>query len=347
MAPAANRSWLEHGLTRVWRQRGPVAWLLWPISLVYGALIALRRALYRGRWLPVRRSPVPVLVVGNVLAGGVGKTPVVMALVRHLQASGLRVGVISRGYGRRGSGCLEVQANSSAHEVGDEPALIRRSTGVPVVVAEQRADAADALLAQHPDTQLILCDDGLQHTALHRDFEVCVFDDRGLGNGFLLPAGPLREPWPRPVDLVLHTGAAATFGGHRVQRQLAPEALRQDGSRMPLTELKGAAQPLLALAAIAQPEQFFAMLRRCGLPLARTLALPDHYDFDSFNPNEFKGYTLICTEKDAIKLWPLAPTALAVPLQLTLPTAALAQVDAWLAGRTLAKLSSAHGHKTA
>jgi tetraacyldisaccharide 4'-kinase len=347
MAPAANRSWLEHGLTRVWRGRGPVAWLLWPISLVYGALIALRRALYRGRWLPVRRCAVPVLVVGNVLAGGAGKTPVVMALVRHLQASGLRVGVISRGYGRRGSGCQEVQADSSAHEVGDEPALIRRSTGVPVVVADRRADAADALLAQHPDTQLILCDDGLQHTALHRDFEVCVFDDRGLGNGFLLPAGPLREPWPRPVDLVLHTGVAATFGGHRVQRQLAPEALRQDGSRMPLTELKGAAQPLLALAAIAQPEQFFAMLRRCGLPLARTLALPDHYDFDSFNPNEFEGYTLICTEKDAIKLWPLAPTALAVPLQLTLPTAALTQVDAWLAGRTPAKLLSAHGHKTA
>jgi tetraacyldisaccharide 4'-kinase len=347
MARAANRSRLEHGLTHVWRRRGPVAWLLWPISLVYGALIALRQALFRGRWLPVRRCPVPVLVVGNVLAGGAGKTPVVMALVRHLQASGLRVGVISRGYGRRGSGCLEVQADSPAHEVGDEPALIRRSTGVPVVVAQQRADAAAALLARHPDTQLILCDDGLQHTALHRDFEICVFDDRGLGNGFLLPAGPLREPWPRPVDLVLHTGAAAAFDGHRAQRQLAPEALRQDGSQVALTELNGAAQPLLALAAIAQPEQFFAMLRRCGLPLARTLALPDHYDFDSFNPNEFKGYTLICTEKDAIKLWPLAPTALAVPLQLTLPTAALAQVDAWLAGRTPAKLSSAHGHKTA
>ena len=344
MARAANRSWLEHGLTRVWRRRGPLAWLLWPISLIYGALLALRQALYRGHWWPVRRCPVPVLVVGNVLAGGTGKTPVLMALVRHLQDSGLRVGVISRGYGRHGSGCMEVQSDSPAHEVGDEPALIRRSTGVPVVVAEQRADAAAALLARHPDTQLILCDDGLQHTALHRDFEICVFDDRGLGNGFLLPAGPLREPWPRPVDLVLHTGAEGAFTGHRVQRQLAHEALRQDGSRVQLVELGRTAQPLLALAAIAQPEQFFAMLRSCGLPLARTLALPDHYDFDSFNPNEFKGYILICTEKDAVKLWSHVPTALAVPLELTLPAAALGQIDAWLAVRVTAKLSSPHGH---
>ena len=346
MARAAKRSRLEHGLTRVWLRRGPAAWLLWPISLCYGALLALRRALYKGRWLAVRRCAVPVLVVGNVVAGGAGKTPVLMALVRHLQAQGLRVGVISRGYGRHSTGCREVQVDSPAREVGDEPALIRRSTGVPVVVAEQRADAAAALLAHHPDTQLILCDDGLQHSALYRDFEVCVFDDRGLGNGFLLPAGPLREPWPRPVDLVLHTGAQPAFAGHHAQRYLAPFALRQDGASVPLATMTGAGPPLLALAAIAQPEQFFAMLRRSGLPLAQTLALPDHYDFDSFNPNDYKGYRLICTEKDAVKLWPLAPAALAVPLQLILPAAALAQVDGWVARCLAAQLSLAHGHTT-
>jgi len=347
MAHAANRSRLEHGLTRAWRHRGLIAWLLWPLSLGYGALLALRLALYRRGWLTVAHCPVPVLVVGNVVAGGAGKTPVLLTLVRHLQARGLQVGVISRGYGRRSSGCREVQADSPAHEVGDEPALIRRSTGVPVVVAERRAEAAAALLARHPATELILCDDGLQHRALHRDFEVCVFDDRGLGNGFLLPAGPLREPWPRPVELVLHTGAHPALAGHHAPRQLAPDALRADGTSVTLAALAAAQPPLLALAAIAQPEQFFAMLRAAGLPLADTLALPDHYDFDSFNPNDYRGYTLICTEKDAIKLWPLAPAALAVPLQLALPAAALATLDAWLAQRMPAKLSSTHGHTTA
>jgi tetraacyldisaccharide 4'-kinase len=347
MAPAAHRAALQHGLTRAWRHRGWVAWLLWPLSLAYSALLALRQALYHRGWLAVARCPVPVLVVGNVVAGGAGKTPVLMALVRHLQARGLQVGVISRGYGRRSTGCLEAQPDSPAREVGDEPALIRRSTGAPVVVAERRAEAAASLLASHPATQLILCDDGLQHTALHRDFEVCVFDDRGLGNGFLLPAGPLREPWPRPVDLVLHTGTQPAFAGHHARRQLAPYAVRQDGARVALATLADAAQPLLALAAIAQPDQFFAMLSACGLPLARTLALPDHYDFDSFNPNEYKGYSLICTEKDAVKLWPLAPAALAVPLQLTLPPSALATLDAWLAQCMPAKLSSTHGHTTA
>ena len=347
MAPAAHRAALEHGLTRVWRQRGLAAWLLWPLSLGYGVLLALRQTLYRCGWLTVSRCPVPVLVVGNVVAGGAGKTPVVLALVRHLQARGLQVGVISRGYGRRSTGCREVQADSPAREVGDEPALIRRSTGAPVVVAERRAEAAAALLARHPATQLILCDDGLQHSALHRDFEVCVFDDRGLGNGFLLPAGPLREPWPRPVDLVLHTGGQPAFAGHHAQRQLAPFALQQDGTHVALAALAAGGPPLLALAAIAQPAQFFAMLRACGLPLADTLSLPDHYDFDSFNPNDYKGYTLICTEKDAVKLWPLAPAALAVPLQLSLPPSALATLDAWLAQRLPAKLSSTHGHTIA
>ena len=347
MAPAAHRAALEKGLTRAWRRRGPVAWLLWPLSLGYRALLALREVLYRRGWLAVARCPVPVLVVGNVVAGGAGKTPVLLTLVRHLQARGLRVGVISRGYGRHSSGCRQVQADSPAREVGDEPALIRRSTGAPVVVAERRAEAAAALLAHHPTTQLILCDDGLQHRALHRDFEVCVFDDRGLGNGFLLPAGPLREPWPRPVDLVLHTGALPALAGHHAPRQLAPFALRADGTSVTLASLATAQRPLLALAAIAQPEPFFAMLRAAGLPLAATLALPDHYDFDSFNPNEYKGYTLICTEKDAVKLWAVAPAALAVPLQLALPAAALATLDAWLAQRLPAKLSSPHGHTTA
>ena len=291
----------------------------------------MRRRCYQWGWLKTERVPVPVAVVGNVVAGGSGKTPVVMALVTHLAARGLKVGVISRGYGRQSRACREVTADSDIAEVGDEPALIKNSTGVPVFVAARRIEAARALLAHYPDTQVILSDDGLQHLALHRDLEICVFDNRGVGNGFLLPAGPLREPWPRPVDWVLHTGSQAAFAGFTASRALALLARRADGSSVSLTELsRTSAPPLMALAAIAKPEDFFAMLRAQGLTLARTLALPDHYDFNSWSRNTSKGYTLICTEKDAVKLWQYQPDAWAVPLVLTLPPDFLAQLDARL-----------------
>jgi tetraacyldisaccharide 4'-kinase len=291
--------------------------------------------------------PVPVIVVGNVVAGGAGKTPVVMALVRHLQARGRHPGVISRGHGRHTRDCREVHAGSPAQEAGDEPALIKRSTRVPVFVATRRIDAARALLARYPQTDVLVCDDGLQHYALARDIEVCVFDDRGAGNGFLLPAGPLREPWPRPVDLVLHTGAQPAFTGFTSRRELARHAVRADGSQVALSTLAPAsARPLLALAAIAQPEAFFAMLRVQGLPLARTLALPDHYDFDSWSRPKGKDYTLICTEKDAVKLWEKHPDALAVPLEFTPEPAFFEALDALLDTSPLTPLSSTHGHTT-
>ena len=155
-------------LTRSWAHRGPLACLLWPLSLIYRALFASRRLLYRLGWLKAQRFDVPVMVVGNVVAGGAGKTPVVMALVHHLRGRGLRVGVISRGYGRHSSGCLQVHADSQPEDVGDEPVLIRRSTGAPVQVAERRTQAAAALLANYPDTDVIVADDGLQHAALQR-----------------------------------------------------------------------------------------------------------------------------------------------------------------------------------
>ncbi len=327
--------------------RGVLAWVLWPLALLFGALAALRRGLYLAGWFKVQRVPALVIVVGNVVAGGSGKTPVVMALVRHLQARGLRVGVISRGYGRRASDCREVLDDSLISDVGDEPALIQRATSVPVFVAARRVDAARSLLARYPDTQVIVCDDGLQHLSLHRDLQICVFDDRGIGNGLLLPAGPLREPWPRPVDLVLHTGSHPAFAGFTAQRTLAHHALRADGSQVALTELaQGAHKPLLALAAIAKPEDFFTMLRACGLTLARTLALPDHYDFNSFTPNEYSDYTIICTEKDAVKLWHKQPNTLAVPLIFTLEPAFLGALDALLETRLNPTLSLPHGHTT-
>jgi tetraacyldisaccharide 4'-kinase len=216
--------------------------------------------------------------------------------------------------------------------VGDEPALLRRRGQVPVFVAGQRLQAAQALLAAYPGTQLIVCDDGLQHHALHRDLEICIFDDRGVGNGFMLPAGPLREAWPRPVDLLLHSGTQPAFAGFRAQRALADYAVRADGTRIPLKALQNT--PVLAVAAIAQPEHFFRMLRSAGLQLAETRALPDHYKFDSWIRIQNKRKTVICTEKDAIKIWQHQPDALAVPLVLAIDPGfwlALDQrVDPWL-----------------
>lgn len=312
MAEAARRP--GHALTDAWLQRGWRAWSLWPLSLLYGMLVRLRKALYGMGWLRSERLPVPVLVVGNVVAGGAGKTPVVMAIVQHLQQLGIRVGVISRGYGRRSQACLEVLPGSVVEDVGDEPALIRRTTQAPVFVAARRVQAARALLARHPQTQVIVCDDGLQHLSLQRDLEIGVFDDRGVGNGFLLPAGLLREPWPRPLDLLLHTGQQPAFAGFRARRSLARHAVRADGSQVALAEL-GAGKPLLAVAAIAQPGAFFSMLRAQGLVLAETLALPDHDDFSGWAGNTDGACTVLCTEKDAVKLWPKEPGALAVPLE--------------------------------
>ena len=324
-------------MQEAWLQRGALARLLWPLSLLYGALAALRRTLYRLGLRRVERAGVPVIVVGNVIAGGSGKTPVVMAIVRHLEARGIRAGVVSRGYGRTTQDCREVLDDSDPAEVGDEPALIRRSTGAPVFVARRRIEAARALLERHPATQVIVSDDGLQHLALARDIEICVFDDRGVGNGWLLPAGPLREPWPRRCDFVLHTGERPAFAGFTARRTLADHALRRDGTRVPLASLAG--RGLIAVAAIAKPEAFFQMLRARGLVPASCIALPDHDDFRHWSPPGNTGQVLLCTEKDAVKLWRKAPAALAVPLVFEPEPGFFAALDA--------KLSSRDGHQAA
>lgn len=327
-------------LQQAWLRRGALARLLWPLSQVYAVITAVRRGLYRLRIFKTEKVDVPVVVVGNVVAGGAGKTPVVIAVVQHLQARGLKVGVVSRGYGRHTDDCREVLDDSSPREVGDEPALIRRLTGVPVFVAVRRAEASRAMVARHPGTQVIVSDDGMQHLAMARDIEICVFDDRGIGNGWLLPAGPLRERWPRACDLTLHTGERSAFAGYRSQRALADDVVHCDGTRSPFGKLVG--PPVDAVAAIANPESFFAMLRTRGVKLASSHALPDHYDFDSWSRPPHKGYSLVCTEKDAAKLWRSTPEALAVPLIFTPEPAFFAALDAGLA-----KLSSADGHQAA
>jgi tetraacyldisaccharide 4'-kinase len=319
----------------IWSRRGLPARLLWPVSLLYGGLAALRRGLFAAGLWKVQRLPVPVVVVGNVVVGGAGKTPTVIALVKHLQSRGWRPGVVSRGYGRHSSAVLAVCADTPAADSGDEPALIRNATGVPVWVGPQRVDAARALLAAHPDVNLLLCDDGLQHLALGRDVAIAVFDDRGSGNGWLLPAGLLREPWPplagnrfRP-DLVLQqrrddapaaTAPATTdLPTFQAVRRLAGHAVGPRGQHIALEALKG--QALIAVAGIARPEVFFDMLRARGLTLSRTEALPDHADTTAYAGLTGLDGTLVCTEKDAVKLfaaWPADRGAVwAVPLELS------------------------------
>lgn len=319
------RGWLAAFLPRIWLQRGPAARLLWPLSLVFGWVAAGRRRLFRCGVLATTRLPVPVVVVGNVVAGGSGKTPIVMGLVEHLRACGWQVGVIARGHGRSTTDCREVLPSSLAHEVGDEPLLVRRVCGVPVFVAARRAEAGLALLARHPATQIVLCDDGLQHLALARDVEICVFDDRGIGNGWLLPAGPLREHWPRRADLVVHTGDRPAFDGFRARRRLSPLAQQADGTQVALASWVDT--PVLALAGIARPQRFFDMLRAAGLRHVQELPLPDHFDFAEWQPPEPAPAVWLCTEKDAVKLWAQHPRVWAVPLELTLDEALLRALD--------------------
>jgi tetraacyldisaccharide 4'-kinase len=217
---------------------------------------------------------------------------------------------------------------------------VARATAAPVFVATSRPAAARALLAANPACRVIVSDDGLQHYRLRRDIEICVFDDRGVGNGWLLPAGPLRERWPRAVDLVLHAAGARGIEGFELQRGLAARARRADGTEMSLEVL--ASRPLTAVAGIGRPEKFFDMLRAQGLQLARTLALPDHDRFESL-PADIAGDELVCTEKDAVKLWRHRPDAWAVPLRLQVDPAFWDAFDRLLAAR----LSSRDGFETA
>ena len=351
---------LSQTLQRAWMKRGWLARLLWPLSQLYGALIGIRRWLFEHHWLSAYKADVPVVVVGNLVAGGAGKTPLVMAIVQHLQAAGRRPGVVSRGYGRLDQTCLEVLPHMPVRLCGDEPLLIKQRTGVPVFVARRRSDALQALLATHPDTDLVICDDGLQHYALRRDLNIAVFDDRGLGNGWLLPAGPMREVWrqtqhpltvksPRsvaPLHLTLHTGRQPAFAGFQSSRSLAHEAVAADGTRVPLQSLQG--EDLTALAAIANPGAFFDMLRQQGLKLTRTLALPDH-DALSGVPLWDQRQRLLCTEKDAVKLFARYPQAglmlLAVPLVFTPEQDFFQALDERL-HPLLSTLPSSHGHQT-
>jgi tetraacyldisaccharide 4'-kinase len=320
---------IETWLLQIWLTTGWRSSALLPLSWAYTALVLCRRMLYRFGLLRSESLNATVIVVGNIVAGGGGKTPLTMAIVEHLKQSGYRVGIVSRGFARSRQDVREVESQSWAHEVGDEPLMMKRRCQVPVFVARRRTEAAKALLAAYPATQIVVCDDGLQHYALARDIEICALDARGLGNGRLLPAGPLREPWPRTVDLLIHTSQRTMAMGYSSSRVLASEAVDASGAVMPLNELSSLT--VNAVAAIAQPQAFFDMLQAQGLRLGQTFALQDHANFDDWTPPA--GNTpLMCTEKDAVKLWPRYPQVWAVPLKFTPEAAFWTGLEALIQG---------------
>jgi tetraacyldisaccharide 4'-kinase len=262
-------------------------------------------------WIQQHRVNATVIVVGNVVVGGGGKTPLTMALVQRLVSQGFQVGVVSRGYGRTETSLQIVNAQSSASVVGDEPLMIFQKCNVPVVVSAQRVTAARQLLHQFPSVNVLVCDDGLQHIELQRDIEICVLDATGLGNGHLLPAGPLREPWPRQVDLLLHTHQRTFPEGFESRRELSSFALTSEGQQVPLADLK--LTPVEVVSGIAKPEAFLAMLEQKQFQIRHSTALPDHDNFQTWQPSH-PELPLLCTEKDAVKLWARFPHALAIPL---------------------------------
>jgi tetraacyldisaccharide 4'-kinase len=324
-------------LEAVWQSGGPVQWLLRPLGGLHAGLVGLRRWLYRHGWKATVRLPCPVIVVGNRVAGGAGKTPTTLALIGALQQAGWRPGIVSRGHGSQATTARAVHAHTPATEVGDEPLLMQRRSGVPVWVGRDRAAAAATLLAAHPEVNVLVCDDGLQHLRLGRDIEIVVFDERGAGNGWLLPAGPLREPIDAPAaaphHLVLYNAAqpSTALPGDCATRQLAGAVgLAAWWTGAPATREQLAAlcgQRVLASAGIGQPQRFFDALRAAGLTLAPadTLALNDHHDHTRL-PWPDGANNVVVTEKDAVKLDPQRVArerpglrVWVVPLEMVLP----------------------------
>ncbi|OIJ44064.1 tetraacyldisaccharide 4'-kinase [Massilia timonae] len=337
---------LESTLTRAWLRRGPLALLLLPLALLFRLLAGLRRLLFRIGLARAERLPVPVVVVGNIFIGGTGKTPLTIWLAESLRAAGLNPGVISRGHGGQEGAALEVTPQSDPRAVGDEPLLIAARAGCPVVVGRRRVEAGRALLAAHPGVDVLIADDGLQHYALARDVEIVLFDGRGVGNGWLLPAGPLREPPSRRRDFTvvnapeISPGLARAVGGQPWRMRLAGDHAEplQGGGQVPLAQFSE--QRIVAAAGIGNPGRFFAMLRAAGLAVGE-LPLPDHHDFMD---DPFAGVdadVILITEKDAVKCRQIDhlkndPRLWVVPVTAQLDPALAEQIVEKCRGRSLA-----------
>jgi len=332
--------------------------ILFPVSLLFRLLVALRRALYRSGILPSYPLPVPVIVVGNISVGGTGKTPLTLALAQQLGDRGWHPLIVSRGYGGAAQQPQHVNANSAAQQVGDEPLLMARRNLCPVWIGKDRAAAARAALQAHPQCDVVLCDDGLQHYRLRRDAEIAVIDGaRGFGNGFMFPAGPLREPVARlrTVDaVVVNNGETSTPDLFRHQKKgamnLAPTvgqyAMRLSGDIFHnlLDPGKAVAADYFhalnnhAVAGIGHPQRFFSHLQTLGMAFTPH-AFPDHHPYDAADLTFTGCDAILLTEKDAVKCVAFADARYWV-LRVD------AQLDPALIDHILRKIGS-HGRKTA
>lgn len=289
-------------IERIWSGKSPLWLVLLPLAWLYGLVSGAIRLSYQLGLRKVWRSPVPVVVVGNLTAGGNGKTPVVIWLVEQLQLRGIRVGVVSRGYGGKAESYpLILNPDTSTYQAGDEPVLIYQRTGAPVAVAPERSAAVKALI-EHSHPQIIITDDGLQHYALARDKEIVVIDGvRRFGNGWWLPAGPMRERAGRlkSVDAVITNGGVAHRGEIAMQLQPGDAVNLLSGERRPASTLKN----VVAMAGIGHPPRFFATLEQNGVTPVNTVSLADHQALTEEDVVKLaqEGQQLLMTEKDAVK----------------------------------------------
>lgn len=325
-------------------ERGWCAWALFDISLCYRGLMTLRRKLYAHGWLKQHKLPVPVIVVGSLFVGGTGKTPLTIWLVQELRTRGYIPGVVSRGYGADKQAAKQVRAitpHSSAQAAGDEPLLIAQQTGAPVFVGHNRVAAARTLLTAHPHVNLIIADDGLQHLAMGREVEIAVFDARGIGNGFTLPAGPLRESLTRldSVHAIVSRDAPALPQFARaLPMRLEINALQHvaSGETLSPAEFSARHPHILAAAGIGHPQHFFDALATVGIA-AQTLPLPDHFAFTNSPFPAQADLAIVITQKDVLKTAHLHDARLWVAQTITtVDTRLLEQIEGIL-----------HGHQTA
>lgn len=281
--------------------------LLLPLAAIYLGLTYLRKLLYKLNVFKSYALSVPVIVVGNISVGGTGKTPAVIYLAQQLKLAGYRPGIVSRGYGRSNSLVQAVSYGSTPDQVGDEPLLIAMRTACPVFVGNDRVAAGLALVKQHPEVNVIISDDGLQHFRLKRFLELAVVDaDRGFGNGFLIPAGPLRETVARLslADAIIVNGNAASLKHVPNKNLFSMRLVGETFFSLDGKQKKSAAyfkkKKLAAVAGIGNPDRFFGHLRMMSLNF-QSQAFPDHHLFCLEDFARFKGKTILMTEKDAVK----------------------------------------------
>lgn len=321
---------IETTVTRAWQRRAIWLWLLLPISWLYGLVIMLRRQAYKLGLLSSYRAPVPVMVIGNISVGGSGKTPLIITLVNYLQGKGIKVGVISRGYGGDTSQMPAlVDTTSLPHVVGDEPCLIVHSTGVTMAVCPSRQQAIRTVLDANPDIKLIIADDGLQHYALQRDIEWIVVDAaRGFGNKQLLPTGFLREPMSRlkGATVISHEKPDTNaINGHKQETSkhltmyLQADGLQRLWSLSSTeSQLDSVAMPVNgsqvhAVSGIGYPQRFFDTLEALGFDVMGH-PYPDHYEFKLDELLQYQDHPIVMTSKDAVKIRALLSAQMATPV---------------------------------